>query len=530
VVLARFEGHAATSEFIVPFAPAADLAGWQDQNFIDQHARAKFQELGLSPAPLCDDAQFLRRAYLDAIGTLPTVEETQAFLASTDPHKRSALVDRLLGLSADPAQNIYQDAYAAYWTLKWSDLIRVSSDNLGEQGLWSLHNWLKEAFRVDRPFDQMVKELITARGSAYMNGPANYFRIGADAAEQAEATAQLFLGIRLQCAKCHHHPFEKYSQADYYQFAAFFARVGRKSSQEFGIFGGEQAVVVQSGGEMTHPRTGAVMKPTALDGPELDDPLDRRRPLADWLTAPDNRWFSRNVVNRYVAYLLGHGLVEPVDDLRATNPASNPALLEALADHFVAEGYSIRKLMRTIMQSRLYQLDSQPNEANAADTRFYSHYKVKRLAAEPLLDAIDRVTGVPTKFQNMPLGTRAIELPDSNYQDYFLVTFGKPRRVSVCECERTPDENLAQALHTLNGDILATKLSTPTGRVGRLMAAGRGHDEIVTELYLAALCREPTAQERQAIAELKQESAQPQAFYEDLLWTILNSKQFLFVE
>jgi hypothetical protein len=292
---------------------------------------------------------------------------------------------------------------------------------------------------VNRPFDQFVRELVTAKGSIFSNGPANYFRIANNPSDLAESTAQLFLGVRLQCAKCHHHPFEKYSQDDYYGFAAFFSRVGTKTSQEFGLFGGETVVMVRSGGEVAHPRTGKRMEPTPLEGQAIDDPLDRRTPMAQWLTARDNRFFSRNVVNRYMGYLLGRGLVEPIDDMRATNPPSNVPLMDALSDDFVQHNFDLKHLLRTIMNSRVYQLDSQPLPANAADTRFYSHYKVKRISAEPLLDAVDAVAGTQTKYKDLPLGTHAVELPDAEYPDYFLNTFAKPKRASVCECERSPD-------------------------------------------------------------------------------------------
>lgn len=529
-VLVRFEGQASVVLLGVPFSAEAKLVGWKDQNYIDTLAAAKFRELGIEPSPLCDDATFVRRAYLDAIGTLPTVEETRAFLESKDPAKRAKLIDRLLGLTGDPAQDIYLNQYSAYWAVKWADLIRSSSDNVGEQGMWALHNWIRESLRANKPYDAFVRELVMAKGSIYMSGPANYYRIAQNPPDLAETTSQLFLGVRLQCARCHHHPMEKYSQDDYYGFAAFFARVGTKNSIEFGLFGREQVVLTRSSGDVRHPKTNAVMKPTPLEGPPLaDEPLDRREPLAAWLTSTDNDYFAKNLVNRYVGYLLGRGLVEPIDDLRATNPASNPALFDALARDFVESKYNLKHLLRTIMNSRLYQLDSQPTPQNAADERFYSHYRVKRIAAEPLLDAIDYATGVPTKYPNLPLGTRAIELPDSNYPNYFLATFGKPRRTSTCECERTSEENLAQALHTLNGDILAVKLADGTGRVSKLVKAKAPPAQAIEELYLATLSRRPTAAEVAAWEKLLPSAPSPQVFYEDLLWTLINSKQFLFV-
>ncbi len=529
-LMVRFGDQAEIATFVVPYSDSVQLAGWESRNIVDELAAEKFRELGIEPSPECDDATFLRRAFLDSIGTLPSVEVTREFLASEDPDKRTKLVDRLLGLTGDPKLDIYNDQYAAYWTLKWSDLIRNdSSRGSVEQAMWALHNWIRESFRTNRPFNEFVTELVTGKGSIYMNGPANYFRINSNSSDLAESTAQLFLGVRLQCAKCHHHPFETISQADYYSFAAFFARVGTKRSEEFGLFGRESVVVVKSSGSVRHPKTREVLPPTPLFGEPVDHPLDLRIPLAEWLTSSDNRMFASSVVNRYVAYLLGRGLVEPIDDMRATNPASNVKMMDALTDEFIKSGFDIKHLIRTIMVSRLYQLDSQPTPENLADRRFYSYYKVKRISAEPLLDAIDRTTMVQTKFKSLPMGTRAIELPDSEYPNYFLNTFGKPKRASVCECERSPDESLAQALHTLNGDILAEKISGPQARIARLLKEKKSHEAIVEDLFLATLCRYPTEAEKAAADRFLKESPSPKEAYEDLHWALVNSKQFLFI-
>ena len=528
-VMVRFEGQAEIATFVIPYNETAELVGWLNNNYADELAEKKFRALGLEPSPLCDDATFIRRAFLDAIGTLPKADKVQAFIASTDASKREKLIDQLLGLTGDPQQDIYNDQYAAYWTLKWSDLIRNNSNSLGEQGMWSLHNWIKESFRVNKPFDQFVRELVTAKGSIFSNGPANYFRINNNSSALTESTAQLFMGVRLECAKCHHHPFEKYSQADYYQLSAFFSRVSTKNSEEFGLFGGETIVIVRDAGEVNHPRNGKRMLPTPLGGEPIDDPLDRRIPLAKWLTSAENDLFAKSIVNRYVGYLLGQGLVEPIDDMRSTNPPSNIELMDALAKDFTTSGFDLKHLIRVIMTSRLYQLSSEPLPENASDHRFFSHFRVKRLAAEPLLDAIDQVTGVQTKFKSLPLGTRAIELPDAEYPNYFLNTFAKPRRASVCECERPQYENLSQALHTLNGDTLATKISDKAGRIAKLLEAQKPHEEIVVDLYLSALCRSPSEAELAASREFLADSASPQECYEDLLWALLNSKQFLYV-
>ena len=347
-VMVRFEGKAEICMVTTPYSEQPDLQEWKNNNFIDEFAISKFQELGIAPSPICDDATFVRRAYLDAIGSLPTPEEVEAFVSREDPAKREKLIDQLLGLTGDPALDIYNDRYAAYWTLKWSDLIRNSTDNLGEQGMWALHNWIRESFRLNKGIDKFVKEIITAKGSLYMNGPANYYQINSNPTALTESTSQLFMGIRLECAKCHHHPFESYSQADYYGMAAFFSRVGTKNSEEFGLFGRERVVVVQPSGESKHPRTGKNMVPTVLHGEEMEHPLDRRIPLANWLASEENPWFAKSIVNRYMSYLLGRGLVEPVDDLRSTNPATNEEMFAALADYLESNEYNVKQLVKVI--------------------------------------------------------------------------------------------------------------------------------------------------------------------------------------
>jgi hypothetical protein len=507
----------------------------------------------LEPSPLCSDAEFLRRAFLDAIGTLPAPAEARAFLASRDPAKRERLIDALLA----------RPEYADYWALKWGDLLRVSRTRLTEKGMWSFYNWLHQALRENRPVDALVRELITAQGSTYTTGPANFYRVVRTPPDLAETTSQVFLGVRLQCAKCHHHPFERWSQEDYYSLAAYFARVGLKGSQEFGIFGGEQVVRLAATGEVRHPKTNKALSPRPLGevpdgatgrrggapvalwrgsdsdgvGAKRRDPSsrpvaerseDRRRDLAAWITARENPFFARNLVNRYWAYLMGRGLVEPVDDLRVTNPPTNPALLDALAAQFVATGYDLRALLRTIMTSRVYQLSSETTGNNARDELFFSHYRVKRLPAEVLLDAICAVTGVPEKFGGLPRGTRAIQLPDAGVGSPFLDTFGRPPREIACECERSAEPNIAQALQLMNGDLLNRKLGGEGGRVTRMVARGGPAADAVGELYLAALSRRPRPAELSAALRLIATAPNRKEGLEDLLWTLLNSREFLF--
>ncbi len=416
-IMVRYQGHSVIARLTVPFGPELPFE-FASANIIDSKAAAKWRALGLAPSPACTDAEFLRRAMLDAIGTTPTPDEVEDFLADRDHAKRSKLVDRLLA----------RPEYVDYWTLKWGDILRVNSDKLGAQGMLAFNLWLRTAFRANRPVNRMVEELVTAQGSIFSNGPANYFRVATNPTDLAETTAQVFMGVRLQCARCHHHPFEAYGQDDYYGLAAYFARIRSKRSEEFGLFGGDQVIYVAKSGEVYQPRTGKKMAPRPLGGEPSDDPRDRRRALAKWLTVDNPRWLARNVVNRYWGYLLGKGLVNPIDDLRETNPASNPELLDALADAFVKSGYDLKALLRLILTSRLYQLSAHPTAASRRDDRFFTHHAIKRLTAEQLLDAIDAATGTFEKFTRIPAGTRAISLPDTNYASFFLDTFGRPVR------------------------------------------------------------------------------------------------------
>jgi hypothetical protein len=517
-IMVRYQGHNALACMTVPFARSLPF-DFPIQNVIDEKAAAQWRALGLVPSDLCSDAEFLRRAMLDAIGTTPTPEEVEAFLADPDPRKRSKLVDRLLE----------RPEYVDYWTLKWGDLLRVNSTKLGAQGMLAFNLWLRASFRANKPVDRMVEELVTAQGSIYNNGPANYFRVAGTPDDLAETTAQVFMGVRLQCAKCHHHPFEAYGQDDYYGLAAYFARIRTKASDEFGLFGREQVIYVANNGEVRQPRSGQVMTPRPLGDTPADDPVDRRRALARWLTAGSNPWLSRNVVNRYWGYLLGKGLVNPIDDLRATNPPSNPALLDALADAFVASGYDLKQLLRLILNSRVYQLSALPKPENRLDTTYFTHYLVKRLTAEQLLDAIDFATGTAEKFEFRPLGTRAIALPDTSIKSYFLDTFGRPLRVQACECERSADPNLSQALHLMNGDVINRKIADPKGRLARWLADPKLSDEdLIRSLYLVTFTRPATPDEVAAAKGLITDAPGRDIGAQDLFWGLLNSKEFIF--
>jgi hypothetical protein len=517
-IMVRYQGRAAMARLTVPFAKdkAFDFPA---RNVLDEKAAAKWRELGLAPSDLCTDSEFLRRAMLDAIGTTPTPAEVEEFLDDPSPDKRSKLVDRLLD----------RPEYVDFWALKWGDLLRVDSDKLGAQGMLAFNLWLRNAFRANKPVDAMVEELVTAQGSIFTVGPANYFRVAATPDDLAETTAQVFMGVRLQCAKCHHHPFEAYGQDDYYGLAAYFARIKTKNSQEFGLFGREQVIYVAKTGEVRQPRSGQVMKPRPLGDAPSDDPVDRRRALARWLSSAENPWLARNVANRYWGYLMGKGLVNPIDDLRATNPPSNPELLDALAAEFVKGGFDLKALLRLIMNSRVYQLSALPNPDNRLDDTFFTHYRIKRLTAEQLLDAINAATGRPEKFKGQPLGVRAISLPDTTYPSYFLDTFGRPLRNSACECERSPDPNLGQALHLMNGDLINRKVSDPAGRLAGLLKDPRLTDgSLVRTLYLATFNRPPTDAEVAAASALIADGPGRLLGAQDLFWGLLNSKEFLF--
>lgn len=517
-VMVRYRGLATIARFVAPYQEIARFPDLPRANFIDELVTARWKQMGLLPSARCSDAEFIRRAYLDVLGVLPTPEEVRAFLASQEPDKRAKLVDAVLN----------RPEYVDYWTLKWGDLLRNNSDKVQPKGMWSFYNWLRASFRENKPMDQFARELITAQGSAYTTGPANYFRVASNPADLAETTSQVFLGVRLTCAKCHHHPFEKWTQDDYWQMAAFFARVGLKGSQEFGIFGGEQVVRLNPGGEVSNPRTGKVMKPRPLDGEVSDDPVDRRRVLASWMTAKDNPLFARNIANRYWGYLMGRGIVDPVDDMRVTNPPSNPELLDALAKELVSNGYDVKKLLRQIMVSETYQLSSNPTPANKQDEVFYTKYAVKRMAAEELLDAVNFATGVTEKFPNLPAGMRAVQLPDPNVQNYFLDTFGRPPRQITCECERSAEPNMAQALHLMNSDFVQNKVASGSGRVAKLLAAKKSDEEIVEELYLVTLSRLPSPEEATRAQLSILQAPNRKEGCEDLLWALLNSREFMF--
>ncbi|MBS0206487.1 MAG: DUF1553 domain-containing protein [Planctomycetes bacterium] len=525
-VAVKYQGQVASVSVSVPYGPATDFA-FPPRTALDVIVAAEWRKLGVVPAPLADDATYLRRVHLDLIGTLPTPAEVRAFLEDPSADKRSRRVDELLG----------RPEYVDYWSLKWGDLLRAHRRYLGEKGLASFNGWIRQSVRENKPLDVMTRELLTAKGNLFTNGPVAYFFIDEKVEDLAETTSQVFLGIRLQCTKCHHHPNEVWSQQDYYGLAAFFSRLEMKDSGTQGArFGGPKSIrpslVDNPNRKPQMAVTAKVLSqatdPAALKSvPPTGDAVDPRLQLAEWITSPDNPYFARNFANRYWAALLGVGLVEPVDDQRATNPATMPTLLDALAADFVAHQFDPKHLLRTICNSRVYQLAPELQSERDADGILATHRVPRRLSAEVLLDAINQVTGTTETFVGQPPGTRAIALPDPTIASLFLTTFGKPARNSPCDCSRSASPDLSQALHLANSTALHTKLTAADGRLTSLLKAGRSDDEIADELYLAAFARFPTADERQAVHEITAEGNREEA-WQDILWALLNCPEFAF--
>lgn len=496
--------------------PAETFAKSPRKNFIDEHILAKLAELKLEPSPRGSDAEFLRRAWLDTVGALPSIEETKRFLADTSPDKRDRLIASLLE----------RPEFVDYWTYKLSDLLLVNSERLAPAAMWAYSRWVRNAVASNLPWDELTRRLVTATGSTLENGAANFFVLHQDTRELVEAVSQTFLGMSINCARCHNHPLEKWTNDDYFAMASLVSRVRLKDQDGEGAF----AIYAAPDGEINQPLRGRPQPPKPLDGqPVQAESSDRRAALAMWLTDSSNPYFARAISNRIWANFMGVGLVERVDDLRFTNPASNEPLLKALADHLVKNGYDLKALMRAILSSDAYQRSSKTLATNAADKRFYSRYYPRRLMAEVMLDAFTRVSEAPTEFPNYPVGWRALELPDSKVVSTFLDKFGRPERGIVCECERTNEPNMVQALHLSNGDTLNKRLSAERNRIARLLSEKKAPDAIVEELYLAALCRTPTESEKKTVAELMAEpGASPRAVLEDVAWGILSSKDFLF--
>lgn len=519
-IMVRFRGQVVVSRVVVPYGEPEGLDSFTQNNLIDELWVQKWRKIGLSPTKTCSDEEFFRRIYIDTIGTLPTPEEVKAFLADKDPQKRNKAIDTVLD----------RPEYVDFWAYKWGDLLRNNRNSLQEKGMWSFHNWIRASFRDNKPMHEFVNELITAVGSPYQNGPANFYKVGNNATDWAENATQVFLGVRLQCARCHHHPFENYSQADFYGMVAFFSRVGTKNSQEFGIFGRDTVIYTRDSGDVRHPRTGQVMQPTPLGGEPVDDPLDRRRGLAKWLSEKNNPALAINLVNRYWGYYMGRGLIDPIDDIRSTNPASCPEVLDGLAKDLIDHNYDIKHLLRTIMRSNVYQLSSVPHPASEVDAenKYFTRYTVKRMTAEQLLDAIDFACATQEKFSQLPAGYRAISLPDANVSSRFLDAFGRPKREMACECERSDMPNMTQALQLMTGNLLNSKVFSSNGRVAQMIKNKTPLPQAIEELYLCTVSRPPRKDEIEKATALVAEAPSPKEGLEDLLWTLLNTREFQF--
>ena len=524
-IMARYMNVFAICNAIIPLpekVPEEVYAKLPRYNFIDGLVWNKLQLLGITPAEPVDDARFLRRAYLDAIGSLPTPDETRAYLADTATDKRVRLVDRLLERSE----------YAELWANKWVDLLRPNPYRVGIKAVLNYDYWIRDSFRRNKPYDQFVREIITAQGSTWHNGAATFFRDRREPDEITSMVSQLFLGIRLECAKCHHHPFEKWGQEDYFGLAAYFARVGHKGAGlSPPISGGEEMVIVAKSGQVKHPITGETLPPKPLFGaqPTIGEGEDPRAALADWLTSPENHFFAEVAVNRVWADLMGHGIVEPIDDLRATNPPTNAPLLRTLAEDFRRQKYDFKQLIRTVMTSYVYGLSSGANPRNSADNRNFSRHYRTRLRAEVLHDAVCEITGVPTKFSAMPIGSRATEIWTHRIDSTFLDTFGRPDPNRDPPCERIETSTVTQVLHLMNATTLHQKIASDDGRAKQLASSPLTSEQIVEELYLRIYCRFPDVEERKLAAELfAAAGADRRQVVEDLMWALTNTPEFVF--
>jgi len=497
--------------------PPDVFANAERRNFIDELALAKLASLNIPPSPPSSDGEFLRRAFIDTIGVLPTVEETRAFLADTSADKRDRLIESLLN----------RPEFVDYWAYRWSDLLLVSSEKLRPPAMWAYYSWIRNQVEANAPWDEFARQVVTAQGSTLENAAANYFVLHPDPLEMTETATLAFLGMSINCARCHNHPLEKWTNNQYYAMANLFARVRLKSAPG----DGNTIVFASSEGDLVQPLTGKPQPPTPLDGQPLplDSSEDRRLALAAWLTSPENPYFARSITNRVWANFMNAGLVEAVDDMRLTNPASNEELLAAAAKYLTENHFDLKALMRAILQSKTYQRSSQPLPENAADARFYSRYYPRRMMAEVLLDAMSQVSGSPTQFGEYPAGWRAMQLPDANVNSYFLKTFGRPERVVTCECERTADPTMVQVLHISNGDSLNDKLQAKGNWIEKLLAAGTPDDKLIENVYLAALSRFPTDEEKQKLmAALAEPGQDKRQLVEDLFWSVLSSREFLF--
>lgn len=515
-IMARFDTHTVGVHFIT--LPKGLEFTWQEtpeNNYIDALMHKKFKKLRIQPSGLCSDEEFLRRVSIDITGTLPTVEEYQQFMASTDPQKREKLVDELLD----------RKEFVEVWVMKWAELLTIrTTQQIAYKPMLRYYNWLQERVANNVPMDQMVRELLSANGGTFSNAATNYYQNETNTLKVAENVAQVFMGMRIQCAQCHNHPFDRWTMDDYYSFAAFFSQIGRKRGED----PRETIIFNSGGGEVRHPVGNRVMAPKFLGGDTPDvSGKDRREVMASWLASDQNPYFAQNLANIVWAHFFGQGIINEVDDVRVSNPAVNPELLETLAGKFSEYNYDFKRIVRDICTSRTYQLSTATNETNESDTTNFSHASLRRMRAEVLLDSITAVTETKNKFRGLPLGARAVQISDGNTSTYFLTTFGRAKRETVCSCEVKMEPNLSQALHLLNGDTIQTKIGQGNV-VGRLLEEGMEPAGIIENLYIRSLCRKPTDAERANLLAMVEQEEDKKRALEDVFWALLNSREYLF--
>lgn len=523
-VMVRFQGAVSVFRAVIPQGLEVKETP-PERSYIDTHVFNKLKQLGIPPSELCDDSTFLRRVTIDIAGRLPTLKETKAFLQNKDPDRRNKLIDRLL---ASPD-------YADYFANKWSAVLRNKRRAATDVPYtYAFHSWIRRAMQQNMPYDQFVRSVLTATGDVNSHPPVAWYREVKSSTARMEDTAQLFLGLRLACAKCHHHPFERWSQQDYYGFQAFFAQVDMKSSKYNPQQNIRDAVYVKAVvPKSRNPRSEQDVLPTGLGAEPQEIPAwqDARHNLVDWMTQPDNPFFARALTNRYWKHFFGRGIVDPEDDLRVTNPASNPELLSALSANFVKSGYDLKALVREICRSSTYQLTAIPRQENILDKQNFSSFYPRRLSAELLYDAINQVTEARSRFTGIPEGTTAVQLPDNGFNNYFLKVFGKPEAESACECERSVEVNLSQSLHLLNSSDVQGRIRTSSGRVSTMLKdKDRKDADRIEELYLAAFSRKPNQDEIDFLIEAIADYESPQTAWEDVVWAVINAKEFQFVK
>ncbi|MCA8986965.1 MAG: DUF1553 domain-containing protein [Planctomycetaceae bacterium] len=515
-VMARFATHTVGSQFIVlPKGLVYESVTEQPANYIDELVASKLMKLRMNPSGLCSDDIFLRRVYIDLIGQVPSPEELQAFLADQSPDKRAKVVDVL----------IQRKEFTELWVSKWAEWLMMRSNNqVSYKSIILYYNWLAEQIANDVPMDQMVKELLTCSGGTFNEPPTNYYELERDTLKVAENVAQTFMGMRIQCAQCHNHPFDRWTQDDYYSFAAFFSQIGRKQAEDYR----ERIVFNQNSGEVRHPVTGQNAVPVFLGGrqPEIQG-VDRREIMANWLASPENPFFAENFANRIWHHFFGIGIIEPVDDIRVSNPPSNPELLKELAKHFTESGYNYRQLVREICNSNAYQRSTERNDTNATDEKNFAHQTTRRIKAESLLDIISQITGENEKFRGLPMGSRAVQIADGTTSSYFLTTFGRATRETVCSCEVKMEPSLSQALHLLNGTTVNDKIQR-TQIIKQYVTSKTPGDQVIADLYKRCLSRDPKEEELAKLRPLFAEEGNYKQACEDVFWALLNSREFIF--